>query len=82
MQKDFYLSLVANKQIPAQDCYLIPIRLDVDVDGYRYIDSFSWNLWAHNVYHNDIALIDVIAFVKDTSRILHSKPLQLPLSVI
>lgn len=23
---------------------LIPIRLDVDVDGYRYIDSFSWNL--------------------------------------
>nr|CCA20838.1 SWI/SNFrelated matrixassociated actindependent regulator of chromatin putative [Albugo laibachii Nc14] len=34
-----------NNQTPSQKCYLLPIRLDVDVDGYRYIDSFSWNLY-------------------------------------
>jgi SWI/SNF-related matrix-associated actin-dependent regulator of chromatin subfamily B protein 1 len=30
---------------PAISNYLIPIRLDVDIEGYRYIDSFSWNLY-------------------------------------
>uniref|UniRef100_K3WLA0 HMG box domain-containing protein n=1 Tax=Globisporangium ultimum (strain ATCC 200006 / CBS 805.95 / DAOM BR144) TaxID=431595 RepID=K3WLA0_GLOUD len=29
---------------PPSDTLLIPIRLDVDVEGYRYIDSFSWNV--------------------------------------
>lgn len=29
---------------PPKDTLLIPIRLDVDVEGYRYIDSYSWNL--------------------------------------
>ncbi|KAF1331513.1 Swi/snf-related matrix-associated actin-dependent regulator of chromatin, partial [Globisporangium splendens] len=29
---------------PPSDTLLIPIRLDVDAEGYRYIDSFSWNV--------------------------------------
>jgi hypothetical protein len=31
-------------QFPTRDTLLIPVRLDIDVEGYRYIDSFSWNL--------------------------------------
>ncbi|KAG7384795.1 hypothetical protein PHYBOEH_009313 [Phytophthora boehmeriae] len=31
-------------KFPTGDTLLIPIRLDVDIEGYRYIDSFSWNL--------------------------------------
>lgn len=36
--------LVRCLQHPPSDTLLIPIRIDVDVDGYRYIDSLSWNL--------------------------------------
>ncbi|CEG49708.1 swi snf-related matrix-associated actin-dependent regulator of [Plasmopara halstedii] len=31
-------------QFPTRDELLIPIRLDIDIEGYRFIDSFSWNL--------------------------------------
>ncbi|OQR89478.1 SWI/SNF-related matrix-associated actin-dependent regulator of chromatin, partial [Thraustotheca clavata] len=30
-------------QTSNKECVLVPIRLDVDVDGYRYIDSFLLN---------------------------------------
>lgn len=31
-------------KLPTRAMLLIPIRLDIDVEGYRYVDSFSWNL--------------------------------------
>ncbi|KAI9906089.1 hypothetical protein PsorP6_014219 [Peronosclerospora sorghi] len=31
-------------KFPTQDTLLVPIRLDIDIEGYRYIDSFSWNV--------------------------------------
>ncbi|DAZ97659.1 TPA: hypothetical protein N0F65_009660 [Lagenidium giganteum] len=37
-------ALYSYPKFPAADSCLIPIRLDVDVEGYRYIDAFSWNL--------------------------------------
>lgn len=32
-------------QFPSSETTLVPIRIDVDVDGYRYIDSFMWNMY-------------------------------------
>ncbi|KAG1708809.1 hypothetical protein DVH05_022430 [Phytophthora capsici] len=31
-------------KFPTRETLLVPIRLDIDIEGYRYIDSFSWNL--------------------------------------
>jgi SWI/SNF-related matrix-associated actin-dependent regulator of chromatin subfamily B protein 1 len=40
---------------PPPDTLLIPIRLDVDVEGYRYIDSFSWNLYEQDYTYETFA---------------------------
>ncbi|OQR98201.1 SWI/SNF-related matrix-associated actin-dependent regulator of chromatin [Achlya hypogyna] len=40
IQMDQYPLYKYPKTMAAEDSSLVPIRLDVDVDGYRYIDSF------------------------------------------
>ena len=37
-------------QFPTRETLLIPIRLDIDIEGYRYIDSFSWNLYVRYLF--------------------------------
>ncbi|RLN73133.1 hypothetical protein BBJ28_00002797 [Nothophytophthora sp. Chile5] len=37
-------------QFPTRETVLIPIRLDLDIEGYRYIDSFSWNLYEKSCF--------------------------------
>lgn len=36
--------LYSYPKFSTKETLLIPIRLDLDIEGYRYIDSFSWNL--------------------------------------
>ncbi|KAG3098165.1 hypothetical protein PI124_g15472 [Phytophthora idaei] len=42
-------------KFPTRDTLLIPIRLDIDVEGYRYIDSFSWNLYEKDFTYETFA---------------------------
>ncbi|POM71634.1 SWI/SNF-related matrix-associated actin-dependent regulator of chromatin [Phytophthora palmivora] len=42
-------------KFPTRDTQLIPIRLDIDVEGYRYIDSFSWNLYEKDFTYETFA---------------------------
>ncbi|KUF87559.1 Chromatin structure-remodeling complex protein BSH [Phytophthora nicotianae] len=42
-------------KFPTHDTLLIPIRLDIDVEGYRYIDSFSWNFYEKDFTYETFA---------------------------
>ncbi|TDH68298.1 hypothetical protein CCR75_004117 [Bremia lactucae] len=42
-------------KFPTSATLLIPIRLDIDVEGYRYIDSFSWNLYEKDFTYETFA---------------------------
>ncbi|KAG6950321.1 hypothetical protein JG688_00014212 [Phytophthora aleatoria] len=47
--------LQAARRFPTRDTLLIPIRLDIDVEGYRYIDSLSWNLYEKDFTYETFA---------------------------
>ncbi|CAI5741497.1 unnamed protein product [Peronospora destructor] len=42
-------------KFPARDTLLIPIGLDIDIEGYRYIDSFAWNLYERDFTYETFA---------------------------
>ncbi|KAE9280362.1 hypothetical protein PF008_g28151 [Phytophthora fragariae] len=42
-------------KFPTRDTLLIPIRLDIDIEGYRYIDSFSWNKYEKDFTYETFA---------------------------
>ncbi|KAH7469173.1 Chromatin structure-remodeling complex protein BSH [Phytophthora ramorum] len=47
--------LYSYPKFPTRDILLIPIRLDLDIEGYRYIDSFSWNLYEKDFTYDTFA---------------------------
>ncbi|KAF4030260.1 HMG (high mobility group) box [Phytophthora infestans] len=47
--------LYSYPKFPTRDSLLIPIRLDIDIEGYRYIDSFSWNLYEKDFTYETFA---------------------------
>ncbi|KAG7384158.1 hypothetical protein PHYPSEUDO_002942 [Phytophthora pseudosyringae] len=47
--------LYSYPKFPTRDTLLIPIRLDIDIEGYRYIDSFSWNLYEKDFTYETFA---------------------------